>query len=341
MAAHLSDQLLQRYGASDLAPEELLALDQHLETCVDCRERLLAQQLSALPHEHLAYEQMAAFVQGELSVEEHRQANAHLKRCAECAWQVSELRAFAATLNPRKHYQPPVPAWKRWLTFGRTPQPAEVVQAAPQVAPRAPVAMPAPAAYVARAERLPLFRRPLWQGATALALLLLGSFIVWQWQRPTTQVAQLEASPTPPPTVTPEPRLSSTLATTPPPAQVTPTPRAAAPSVWAMMLVPLRARGGAEQPPSFQLPSTTTDVKMTLTEIVKADADGKPYQRYVAALDQQTRKLKTNMVGNGVALTLPAASLSNGRHKLTLYGVTAAGNEEAVREYPFIIAGRK
>jgi anti-sigma factor RsiW len=340
MTVHLSDQLLQRYGASDLAPEELLALDQHLETCGDCRARVLAQQLSALPHslaaEHLAYEQMAAFVQGELSVEEHRQANTHLKRCAECAWQVSELRAFAATLNPRKHYQPPVPAWKQKLLFWRTPPTAEVVQAVPQGALRSvdSVAMPAPAAYVARAARPSLFRRPLWQGTAAVALLLLGSLIVWQLQRPTTQVAQ--QFPAPSPIVTPEPRLSNTIATPSPAAQITPTPRAAAPSVWALMLVPLRARGGAEKAPSFQLPATTTEVKLTLTEIVKTDADGKPYQRYVAVLDQQTRKLKTNLVGNGVALTLPAASLRNGRHK-----ITAEGNEEVVREYPFIITGRK
>ena len=365
MTAHLSDQLLQRYSASTLAPEELLTVDQHLEICEDCRQRLLESQLPPLPlaapmqsvarlaapqtdKKHLEYERLAAFVQGELSLEEHRQTEAHLKTCSACAWQVNELREFAATLNPYQHQQPPVPAWKRWMLFWRAPQNnpqtapplAEALPAFPPAAFRAPapVEMAAPAPHRSMS-RLPFFRQPLWQGAMALALLMLGIVVVWQLRRPATQVVQQTASPSP--TITAEPRRDSTPVTTPAPERATPTPRTETPSVFAMMLTPLRARGEAARPNSFSLPANTIEVKITLTEIVKADADGQPYQRYVATLDQQGRKLRTNVIGNAVALTLPIAALRDGRHKLTLYGVTAEGNEEAIREYLFSITGRK
>ena len=357
MTDHLSAQLLERYPQPDISPDELLTIDQHLETCEVCRQRLLNLQLASLrppmvpvhsaapalspraanvsaasvAADHLTYEQLAAFVKGDLSVEEHRRTEAHLKHCTECAWQVGELREFAATINSHKSYQPPVSAWGKLLAFWRTPQSAEALSAPLPTGPRATVAMPTPMPL----SRLPFFRRPILQGA-AFALLLIAATIVWQLRKPDTQVVQQFPSATP--SLQPTATLGSTPITTP----ATPSPRTAAPSVFAMTLAPLRARGSADRTGSFNLPATTTEVRVTLTAIVKADADGNPYQRYVVALDQQARKLKTNVIAGGnVGLTLPAGSLSNGRHKLTLYGITKDGSEEALREYPFSITGRK
>ncbi len=333
MTDHLSAQLLERYQQPDISPEELLTIDQHLETCDVCRERLLHLQLASLrppmipvqlaapapslraasasaarvEADHLTYEQMAAFVKGELSVEEHRQTEAHLKHCIECAWQVGQLREFAATINAHKSYQPPVSAWEKFRALWRAPQSAEALSAPLPASPRATMAMPVPSGMPS--SRPSFFRRPILQGAVAFALLLVAATIVWQLRKPATQVVQQFPSATPSlqPTATQEPNLGSPPATTPPSERTTPAPRTDTPSIFAMTLAPLRARGSAGRAGSFNLPATTTDVKVTLTEIVKADADGNPYQRYVVALDQQARKLKTNVIAGGkVDWTFPA-----------------------------------
>jgi hypothetical protein len=169
MNEHPSDNLWERYRQAQLTPGELLALDAHLATCADCRNCLLAAELGAYPRRaasamsvHLDYEQLAAFVKGELAAAAHQQAESHVRQCAACAFQADELRAFAATVNPRKRYGPPVSAWRSWLDFLRAPTLA----------------------------------RPLLAGATFAALLIIA-FVSWRalQNRPPAQVAVTTASP--------------------------------------------------------------------------------------------------------------------------------------------------
>jgi len=109
MSEHLSPQNLERYRQSALPPLELLAVDDHLAVCEQCRLRLADEAaantawrtLSARLHpgvepiEHLSYEQLSAVVDGQLGSAERQRAEHHLESCQMCAAELQDLRAFS------------------------------------------------------------------------------------------------------------------------------------------------------------------------------------------------------------------------------------------------------
>ncbi len=137
MSAHLSQQQLKHYRRSALAPMELLAADDHLAACGQCREQLGAsvpaaqawQTLRAsLPSggeqpEHLSYEELAAYVDEKLSGIQREAVESHLEICRMCDAELQDLRAFSlevAALPPEQSPAPPVPhaptrSWRRQL----------------------------------------------------------------------------------------------------------------------------------------------------------------------------------------------------------------------------------
>jgi hypothetical protein len=91
---HLSTQLLEGYGRRLLEASELLALDDHLSTCLACRERwrhggasataLLALHASLqVPDEvattHVSSEQLTIYAAGGLDEIDRELAESHLK----------------------------------------------------------------------------------------------------------------------------------------------------------------------------------------------------------------------------------------------------------------------
>jgi anti-sigma factor ChrR (cupin superfamily) len=130
MSDHLSDEALTAYRAGTASPRELLEVDDHLAGCAACRERLAgapaAAALSALrqvirppePSEHLSFETLAAYVDGELGAVDREIAAGHLAVCAACEAELVDLRAFRALVStyPAAEHAP-APRRSAWGAF--------------------------------------------------------------------------------------------------------------------------------------------------------------------------------------------------------------------------------
>lgn len=128
MTGHLSAQIIEGYRRRALSPAELIAADDHFAVCESCcaqRQASAPANLAAIAvaadwfgaPEHLQYEQLAAYVDRELSGVEREVVESHLSHCESCLEQCEELRAFAARLStyPDKEYAPAVvpSLWER------------------------------------------------------------------------------------------------------------------------------------------------------------------------------------------------------------------------------------
>jgi hypothetical protein len=112
---HLDAETLRSYRAKRLPPAGLLAADEHLAGCDECREQSLGGEdgaaagslIEALTlaevndeEEHLSYDTLESWVDARLSPREHRAASAHLQSCARCVGDLADLRDVA-TAMPR------------------------------------------------------------------------------------------------------------------------------------------------------------------------------------------------------------------------------------------------
>jgi anti-sigma factor RsiW len=103
-----------------MSPPELLAADDHLAACAACRARAAGAEALRAAYaamsdeleaggggtEHLSYEQVAAYVDQELSPAEREVAAAHMEACDGCAEEVRDLLAFRATIPPQTPPRP-------------------------------------------------------------------------------------------------------------------------------------------------------------------------------------------------------------------------------------------
>lgn len=125
MVDHLSAQLIEAYRQRALEPAEMLAADVHLAACAACRQAwrsalalpspahlqatVLAAQMSEL-EEHLAVEQVRAYIAGQLDAVDHELAESHLEVCAACQTQTAAARVTPqAAKKPWWHSI--LPAW--------------------------------------------------------------------------------------------------------------------------------------------------------------------------------------------------------------------------------------
>jgi anti-sigma factor RsiW len=112
---HISEEAIARYGAQRLAPAELLAVQAHIGVCADCRLRLdramnvdaavqnLRRELATDgasteddASEHLAYQQLAFYVDGKLDTVDREITESHLAICPGCRSDVADLRRYQA-----------------------------------------------------------------------------------------------------------------------------------------------------------------------------------------------------------------------------------------------------
>jgi anti-sigma factor RsiW len=128
---HLTPQRFKLYTQGSLSPAELLAVDEHLASCQECRQELgrsdyfkalfssLREELGSqaeLPLEHLAYEQLASYADDQADDVEREIVESHLIVCARCAEELNELTALKETLAtvPSKSKSSATPApWQR------------------------------------------------------------------------------------------------------------------------------------------------------------------------------------------------------------------------------------
>lgn len=105
--AHLTEVDFQDCFAGRLSPERLLALDTHVEGCVECAERLAtngrcrsAQLLAALvPNDCPEYESLAGYLDGTLAESECADVHRHLDHCDGCRAGLAEMRAVDGVLS--------------------------------------------------------------------------------------------------------------------------------------------------------------------------------------------------------------------------------------------------
>jgi anti-sigma factor RsiW len=130
MSEHFSTKQVELYLKREMAPAELLAADDHLAACTACREKLVhARQPEALltsirgalkaearqAPKHLAYEQLAAYVDDEMGEVEREIVDSHLAVCAVCKEEMRDLFAFRETLSQAPGAASTVPASQTFL----------------------------------------------------------------------------------------------------------------------------------------------------------------------------------------------------------------------------------
>jgi hypothetical protein len=109
---HLSDERIDAYARRTLAPADLLAADDHLAECADCRARAAARAGAASALDGLLADLRAGDAHlGEADVADHvagrtgaraSAIDAHLRACPTCAREVADLRVWAGDRSRRR-----------------------------------------------------------------------------------------------------------------------------------------------------------------------------------------------------------------------------------------------
>jgi anti-sigma factor RsiW len=112
---YLADSTLRQYHERSIPPEERVLINQHLAACDDCYRRY--SEMYRLPDRrdqveidltgdessaHLDFaEELVPYVDGLIDGTSREVIEIHLRECAYCAREVSELKAFAEKLKDK------------------------------------------------------------------------------------------------------------------------------------------------------------------------------------------------------------------------------------------------
>lgn len=114
MSAHLSNEIVERFHAQELTPQDRGAIYGHVLDCETCRQRVVTVETEGvavrtlteylLPIEgeepfHLDGDTIEAFVDDNLDPTDRSMVNLHLEDCAECLREVNDLRESLATMR--------------------------------------------------------------------------------------------------------------------------------------------------------------------------------------------------------------------------------------------------
>ena len=115
-----------------MSPDGLLTAHQHIAICEMCREQLsvpLQAELASAAFErelqqadaedeHLFYQQLSGYVDGELRGIDREIVESHLETCAECADEVRDLRAFKSTIAAKENETIKIPLQRKQALSG-------------------------------------------------------------------------------------------------------------------------------------------------------------------------------------------------------------------------------
>jgi hypothetical protein len=111
---HLTPERMLDYARRALDPIDLLAADDHLIVCADCRSRIVDEEglratvtslereiRAALPSgpEHLPYDQVESLAEDRLRGAAREIAETHAETCASCRAEIADLKGFAAAFR--------------------------------------------------------------------------------------------------------------------------------------------------------------------------------------------------------------------------------------------------
>lgn len=220
MVEHLTKKQIEDYCWQQLRAAELLSVSDHLGECEACRQRiesatngdlaffaLRAEVFGAAAIDsslqtaraHLPAEQIAAYVDRNLSGEELQMVADHLSACEQCALAVDDLNAFKDEIAPtleREYHPASVPSPTESIPSTTESWWQRTFAALPVLFHRSPV--------------------PAFGAALAILLLAMTVWLVWRAQRETEPKQEVVALPSP----TPQPALSPQPAPTSQPAQI-------------------------------------------------------------------------------------------------------------------------
>ena len=108
--SHLTEQQVAQYGQKKLSVADLLAADEHLSECTECRKQVLnfIQSLPRSPESnlfshkvnpHLVYEDHLKYFSGELSDERIEYCLNHVIWCEPCRLDLLDFSTFYLHLN--------------------------------------------------------------------------------------------------------------------------------------------------------------------------------------------------------------------------------------------------
>jgi anti-sigma factor RsiW len=319
MQDHLSTEQISRYRERLLSAREILAVENHLTLCPECRDRAYNPQelqsafhslrggLQAAPEtaEHLSYEEKKAYITDQADPLEREVVESHVASCSQCATELKSLRQFAAMMEAHQASvaAPKLSWWEKFL--------AAVGLSVNQATVR-------------------------WAGLAA-AIVVIAGIVASVFLFPTSGTDNpLVGSGVGPPNsnMLPQP-------TQPPPTTNANSQQPVPPSVPAVAtvtLLPSFARGGEGK--RFTIGEATRQVRF---EVVLEEQSYKSYRATLQNAAGKPVNLGTAKAGkaNKVVFTLSSqAGLSSGEYLLMLSGVTDDGGLERVGNYAFQIVKR-
>ncbi len=133
MSPHLSTTDIDRYRSKAITADEAQLLDSHLAECEECRRNFLDSEsvsaaygfvrhslgpVSQSAETHMAYEEMAAYVDGTLDAIGRDVVEVHVKTCTDCESDVAALMRLREAIESDEVAvaaisQAPVPFWQR------------------------------------------------------------------------------------------------------------------------------------------------------------------------------------------------------------------------------------
>lgn len=129
---HFTPQEIEAYHRRRLTPTGLVAVSNHAVECDSCRKQLVrtrpspatvaASLTEIFGSEHLPYEMISGYVDGELDLSDRESVEAHLAICDHCRSQIDDLRAFKAEAAvPSNESAPAASLWERFLILWNEP----------------------------------------------------------------------------------------------------------------------------------------------------------------------------------------------------------------------------
>jgi hypothetical protein len=129
MQGHLSDAQIRAYREQTLAAAELLEISDHSAGCQACRVRMASpverrtqvraiQSLLEAQTAHPTYDEVAGYVDGQLSDEAAERVEIHARECQSCASDLDDLRMLRAELEAESARRKP---WYRLAWFSSRP----------------------------------------------------------------------------------------------------------------------------------------------------------------------------------------------------------------------------
>jgi len=114
MSNHVTTEQIAQYRNKRMPPGDLLAFDRHVAQCGECRAQManagrvstLMDGLETAAPQHLAYDQMADYVDAKSGEVDREIVESHVELCDRCATELGDLAAFADSMAAAREAEP-------------------------------------------------------------------------------------------------------------------------------------------------------------------------------------------------------------------------------------------